>query len=398
MIHKFETAKPVLEMIENAGFEAYFVGGCVRDYLLEKPIEDVDIATSATPDEVKKIFQKTVDVGIEHGTVLVIYNGTQYEITTFRTEDKYEDFRRPAGVTFIRSLNEDLKRRDFTMNAIAMDKEGKLIDPFDGQKDIREKRIRTVGIAQERFSEDALRMMRAIRFVSQLSFSLEELTKRALTENKYLLKDIAVERKTVEFEKLLKGVNRREALKLMIETEMFLYLPGLENSRNDLEKMLQDPFDRLSALEMWVLLIYRLGLKNESIEEFLRKWKLPVKKIKMIQKIVHYVSSRLESEWSNRQLFEAKKEVIIHTENVLNVITRNGLALGEKWIEAYDSLPIKDRSELQVSGSDLMKWLDRKGGPWLKELFQKIENAVLNRELLNQKEKIKEWVIKCNQN
>lgn len=248
------------------------------------------------------------------------------------------------------------------MNAIAMDKEGKLIDPFDGQKDIREKRIRTVGIAQERFSEDALRMMRAIRFVSQLSFSLEELTKRALTENKYLLKEIAVERKTVEFEKLLKGVNRREALKLMIETEMFLYLPGLENSRNDLEKMLQDPFDRLSALEMWVLLIYRLGLKNESIEEFLRKWKLPVKKIKMIQKIVHYVSSRLESEWSNRQLFEAKKEVIIHTENVLNVITRNGLALGEKWIEAYDSLPIKDRSELQVSGNDLMKWLDRKGG------------------------------------
>lgn len=398
MIPVFEKAKPVLEKIENAGFEAYFVGGCVRDYLLEKPIEDVDIATSATPDEVKMIFPKTVDVGIEHGTILVIFNGTPYEVTTFRMEDKYEDFRRPAGVTFIRSLNEDLKRRDFTMNAIAMDKDGKLIDPFDGQKDIREKRIKTVGIPHERFSEDALRMMRAIRFVSQLSFTLEDSTKRALKENNHLLKEIAVERKAVEFEKLLKGENRREALQLIIETELFLYLPGLENCRNDLEKMLQDPFDRLSALEMWVLLIYRLGLKNRLIEEFLRKWKLPVKKIKMIQKIVHYVFARLDSEWTNRELYEAKKEVIFHTENVRNAITGNDASSAEKWIGMYDKLPIKDRYELEATGSELMKWLDRKGGPWVKELFQKMEDAVLNGELLNQKEKIKEWVIKCNQN
>jgi tRNA nucleotidyltransferase (CCA-adding enzyme) len=398
MLSIFEKAKPVLEKIENAGFEAYFVGGSVRDFLLEKPIEDVDIATSATPDEIKKIFPKTVDVGIEHGTVVVIFNGSAYEVTTFRAEEEYVDFRRPAGVSFIRSLHEDLKRRDFTMNAIAMNKDGKLIDPFNGQKDIREKRIKTVGIAKERFSEDALRMMRAVRFVSQLSFTLEQSTKRALIENKHLLKEIAVERKAAEFEKLLNGVNRREAFQLIIEMELYNYLPGLEHRRHDLERLLKFPFDHLSALEMWALLMYSFGLKNGSIDEFLRKWKLPVKKIKTIQKIVHSLLARLESEWSNRQLYEATKEVIFHTEKVLNVITGDDASSAEKWLEVYDKLPIKHRSELQVTGNELMEWLDRKGGPWIKELFQQIEDAVLNRELLNQKEKIKEWVIKCNRN
>ena len=133
----------------------------------------MDIATSATPQEIKNIFPKTIDVGIEHGTVVVLWESETYEVTTFRSEGEYADFRRPSEVTFIRSLEEDLKRRDFTMNSIAMNRKGELIDPFLGIDAIHRKRIETVGSASERFHEDALRMMRAVRFVSQLSFTIE---------------------------------------------------------------------------------------------------------------------------------------------------------------------------------------------------------------------------------
>lgn len=135
----FLKSVPILELIEKAGFEAYFVGGSVRDYILGSPINDVDIATSATPQEIKRIFPKTADIGIDHGTVLVIADSGTYEITTFRTESDYSDFRRPDSVQFVRSLTEDLQRRDFTMNAMAMDKSGNIIDPFNGRHDLAEK-------------------------------------------------------------------------------------------------------------------------------------------------------------------------------------------------------------------------------------------------------------------
>ena len=183
----FVQAVPILEKIEQAGFEAFFVGGSVRDQIIGRVINDVDIATSATPQEIKAIFPRTADVGIEHGTVLVIEKYGTYEITTFRTEGNYSDFRRPDSVQFVRSLTEDLMRRDFTMNSMAMDKNGKIIDPFNGKIAIEKKQIVTVGNPHERFHEDALRMMRAIRFVSQLGFELDNETFRSLQENGGLL-------------------------------------------------------------------------------------------------------------------------------------------------------------------------------------------------------------------
>jgi tRNA nucleotidyltransferase (CCA-adding enzyme) len=256
MKRPFLAAVPVLERLETAGFEAYFVGGAVRDFLLNKEINDVDIATSATPEEVKQIFSKTVDIGIEHGTVLVLYQNQGYEITTFRSEAEYEDFRRPKEVAFIRSLTEDLQRRDFTMNAIAMDKNGNLIDPFQGQKSISNQVIQTVGKAEDRFQEDALRMMRAVRFVSQLSFKIEEETLNALKELVNLLEHIAVERKQTEFDKLLCGVNRKHALELILQTNMYSYLPGLSNQEDAIKLVLEFELERLNTREMWALLIF----------------------------------------------------------------------------------------------------------------------------------------------
>ncbi|MFL6562671.1 MAG: CCA tRNA nucleotidyltransferase, partial [Bacillus sp. (in: firmicutes)] len=258
MKEPFLTAVPVLKKLESAGFEAYFVGGSVRDYLLNKEINDVDIATSATPEEVKQIFSKTVDIGIEHGTLLVLYQNQSYEITTFRTEAEYEDYRRPKEVSFIRNLTKDLERRDFTMNAIAMDKDGNLIDPFDGQASIKKQVIQTVGKAADRFQEDALRMMRAVRFVSQLSFQIEAETLKALREMVHLLDKIAVERKQSEFNKLLSGDNRKQAIQLTLETKIYSYLPGLSNQENRLKSMLEYKLERLNTRQLWALLVFCL--------------------------------------------------------------------------------------------------------------------------------------------
>ena len=169
---EFTVALPLLQQIRAAGFEAYFVGGSVRDTILGLPIHDVDIATSAYPAEIKAIFERTVDTGIEHGTVMVLDHGEGYEITTFRTESGYQDFRRPDKVEFVRSLKEDLKRRDLTINALALAPDGTVIDMFSGLDDLKNKTIRAVGDPTERFFEDALRMMRTVRFASQLDLKV----------------------------------------------------------------------------------------------------------------------------------------------------------------------------------------------------------------------------------
>lgn len=399
MMPIFTAAVPVIEKIEAAGFEAYFVGGSVRDFVLGKEVADVDIATSATPQEIKRIFSKTVDVGIEHGTVVVLWEKNTYEVTTFRSESEYLDFRRPSEVTFIRSLEEDLKRRDFTMNSIAMDKEGRLIDPFKGKEAIRNKIIKTVGSASERFHEDALRMMRAVRFVSQLSFTVEENTYQALIENAPLLAKIAVERKTAEFEKLLQGESRNPALKILIDSSLYLYLPGLAEHKEQLIKLLELDLQPLSPSEMWTLILYVIGIKPEEAEVFLKQWKLPGKKIKAVKGLLSWLHFRSQSQWSLEALYEAKLEQSISAQRLFNIVNSHSVLQSLTELrEQFDSLVIKDRQELAVGGYDLMEWEGIRGGLWVKEKLLLIEKAVLNREVQNNKEMIREWLKQCNQN
>jgi tRNA nucleotidyltransferase (CCA-adding enzyme) len=399
MKQPFLAAVPVLERLESAGFEAYFVGGSVRDYLLHKEINDVDIATSATPREVKGIFSKTVDIGIEHGTVLVLYQDQSYEITTFRCEAEYEDFRRPKEVTFIRSLTEDLQRRDFTMNAIAMDKNGKLIDPFHGQISIRNQVIQTVGKAADRFQEDALRMMRAVRFVSQLSFTIEEETLHALKNLVHLLENIAVERKQTEFEKLLCGDNRKKAIQLILQTNIYTYLPGLTNKEEKIKLLLEYKLDTLTKRELWALLLFCLQIEKKEIERFLRDWRIPLKEIREIQLILLYLYKRLETSWSHYDLYAATKGIFISSELLYLVI--NGIEENESiqhYAQIYEELPIKRRSQMDVTGNDLMAWFNKSGGPWVKELLSKVERAIIEGRVDNNKKMIKEWLMECNHN
>lgn len=192
----------ILTTLKKNGYEAYIVGGCVRDALLGREPEDWDITTSALPFEVKSLFHNTVDTGIQHGTVMVIKDGVGYEVTTYRVDGEYKDSRHPSSVTFTRSLQEDLKRRDFTINAFAWDEEG-LIDLFDGLSDLHHRLIRCVGDPDLRFSEDALRIMRAVRFSAQLGFEIEEQTGAMISAYAKKLSNISVERIRVEWEKTL---------------------------------------------------------------------------------------------------------------------------------------------------------------------------------------------------
>ncbi|GMA47438.1 polynucleotide adenylyltransferase [Tetragenococcus muriaticus] len=266
---EYQQALPVLRKLTEAGHEAYFVGGSVRDVLLNHPIHDVDIATSAFPEEIKQIFPKTIDVGIEHGTVLVLEESGQYEITTFRTESSYQDFRRPEHVEFVRSLKEDLKRRDFTINAFALREDGEIIDLFHGLKDLKQHVLRAVGNPHERFSEDALRMIRGLRFVSQLGFTLDEETFVAIKENNQLLGEISVERIHIEFVKLLLGDYRNKGISAFISSRCFEYCPGLAGKSQELLALLRLSEKTISyESQAWVLLLDQLNASETDIRDF----------------------------------------------------------------------------------------------------------------------------------
>lgn len=194
----------VLDTLNRNGFEAYIVGGSVRDFLLGKPCNDYDVATNALPEKVMELFEHCIPTGMKHGTITVLNSKDKVEVTTYRTESQYEDHRHPKNVAFVSSLTEDLKRRDFTVNAMAYHPKEGLVDPFNGQIDLEKKILRCVGNPTDRFQEDALRMMRAHRFVAQLGFTMDTQTKIAIDQNKDLLKYVSVERIHDELTKILK--------------------------------------------------------------------------------------------------------------------------------------------------------------------------------------------------
>ena len=207
LIHLPEDVKAILHTLQEAGYEAYAVGGCIRDSLLGRRPDDWDITTSAKPQETKALFGKTIDTGIQHGTVTVMRHGRGYEVTTYRVDGEYEDGRHPKEVTFTASLKEDLRRRDFTVNAMAYNEKDGLVDLFGGRQDLEQKIIRCVGEANERFEEDALRIMRAVRFSAQLGFSIEERTKEAIRGHAGRLRQVSAERIQVELTKLVISPN-----------------------------------------------------------------------------------------------------------------------------------------------------------------------------------------------
>ena len=388
----FLEALPVMQQLVDAGYEAYFVGGSVRDMLLHKPISDVDIATSATPQEVKEIFSHTVDVGIEHGTVMVIHHKEGYEVTTFRTEEGYEDFRHPDKVTFVRSLEEDLKRRDFTINALAIGIDDQLMDFFDGIGDLERQCIRCVGDAKERFNEDALRMFRAVRFVGQLGFQIEEKTKNAISLLKMNLSKVAVERMKVEFEKMIQSSFRKEALQLFVETGLYQACPLFDGKDEILLKLAEFPLKEMSVLQAWILFIDELNLSDKEVTHLLKSWKSSNEQIRDVLVGYKTYRARKEEEWNFFLAYDCPYEVACEVEQLLIVQDKSSSMEG---LEAtYHSLPIRSMNDIHLNGHDIIRILklDKKG-PIIGQVLKTVEKMILEQSISNDTEVLETYVL-----
>lgn len=383
---EFQAAIPVIRQLEENGFEAYFVGGSVRDSLLQKRIHDVDIATSAFPSEIKAIFPRTVDVGIEHGTVMVLWKSSSYEITTFRTESSYQDYRRPDHVTFVRSLEEDLKRRDFTINAFAMDKEGTVFDYFTGLTDMQNQLIRAVGNPHTRFHEDGLRMMRAIRFQSNLGFQIEKQTCQAIKENSYILQKISIERVHDEFIKMMLGKHQHLAILSFLETNLYRYCPGFLQHATALKQFTKLSDDIKTEVQVWTLFGYFAGLTTTNLESLLREWKSSNKLITEAKMALLALYERLSGPFSKELLYRLGEKLIAELEWLVHLLT--GDPYDEMSLVRYAGLPIHKRSELAINGGQLMQALGKSAGPWLGDLIENIERQVVIGELVNTPENI----------
>lgn len=374
---QLRAAVPVLERINQAGFEVYFVGGCVRDTLLQRPLHDVDLATSAYPQEIKQIFPQTIDTGIEHGTVTVIYQKKAYEITTFRTESGYQDYRRPDKVEFVRSLKEDLKRRDFTINALAMNAQGEIIDLFAGMADLQQRQIRAVGVAADRFHEDALRMLRAVRFQAQLNFTIEKQTLAGIKTNAALLSHIATERIREEFIKLMEGCNRQAGLISLYQTQLYRFCPGL--ATYDFPKILQFAAGQITdEATVWSFLAYLGKLKRAQVRPFLRQWKVANNNIKLAQAAIELLNNYQESNW---QLYIAGQAATAIAAQVLRLTCQQELA--EQLIEQYQDLPLKSPQQLAINGQQIMQVLNLSPGPQIGQYLKQIQQAIVAGQLVN---------------
>lgn len=369
-----QTAIEVISRLKEAGFEAYFVGGAVRDFLLGKNPHDFDVATSAEPQQVKGLFRRTVDTGIQHGTVLVLVDGSGVEVTTFRTESGYSDNRRPDTVTYVKSLEEDLRRRDFTINAMAMTENLEIIDLYGGRKDLDQKIVRAVGEPDQRFREDALRMLRAVRFSGQMDFTIDKQTLASIQRNAALIQAIAVERIKMEMDKIMANSHAVRSIDYLAASGLAEHLPSGELFKSDWRNFTPTG----NPLSGWLFAIWQ----NDGDTSVLAAYKFSNDEKQTIKKALEAASMKIWDAWTCYYYSPLQLEL------AAALTERN-----ESWSRQKENLPIRSKSDLAINGRTLMEWTGQKPGPWLKELLGEIERRIVFGEMENQKDKIKEWFL-----
>jgi tRNA nucleotidyltransferase (CCA-adding enzyme) len=385
-----QAAGEIIEQLNAHGFEAYVVGGCVRDSLLMRTPEDWDITTSANPEQVKAIFPRTVDTGIQHGTVTVLADKVGYEVTTYRIDGEYEDGRHPKSVEFTRNLTEDLRRRDFTINAMAYSDRDGLVDIFEGQKDLQQGIIRCVGNAQDRFTEDALRILRAIRFSAQLGFDIEEETKKAITVIAPNMLKVSRERIQVELTKLLVS-NHPEKIVEVYESRIAPYICEPFNQAlktfsglDGIKLLPANKHMRWAGLlrhqlpEVSVSILRELKLDNETISQvktLVSLWnqEIPAKK-PAIRKVMSKLTPELFSDLLLFQTIFSEKSYL----DTLKMV--EGYA--EEIIRDGDCIRLKD---MAVTGKELIE-AGRKPGPKIGKVLDILFEEVIKNPEHNQKD------------
>ncbi len=355
-------ALKLLSKIETAGFKAYIVGGFVRDYVLGIESHDVDICTNAKPMDIRSIFHDACLPHEDYGSVTVLLKNIRFEITTFRKEYSYINNRKPVEFEFIDNLYEDLKRRDFLINTLCIDSKGNILDKLNGKKDIDNKIIHTVGNSYECFTEDAFRILRAVRFATNLKFKLSDEVKDAILKTKYLLKNISYDRKREELDKIFTSIHVKDGIKLLIELglDKELELSNLENI---------EVFDDL--LGVWAQLDIKEGTYRFTKNE---------------KELIIGIRKALELD---------NKNYFILYKNGLYVNSIAGIIKGydkKEIAKIYHQLPIKSKSDIKITGRDIYECLGKGPGEYLKVIFNDLEEKIIKGQLENDVDVLLEYV------
>jgi hypothetical protein len=385
--------KQIISRLEKADFEAYAVGGCVRDSILGRSPEDWDITTSAKPEEVKKLFSTTIDTGLQHGTVTVVIEKEGFEVTTFRLDGDYTDGRHPDRVAFTSSLTEDLRRRDFTINAMAYSEKRGLIDEFDGERDLEDGIIRAVGDACERFSEDALRMLRAIRFAGQLNFKIADETFDAIKELSPNIAKVSVERIAKELEKLLLSGNP-EYIALVYETGIFSVIAPevamlFENGEisASIKALSRASFPEKKELYQIRLAIFLEGLGADKAANLLKRLKLDNDTINTVKKLLGLSLREVENNETDmrRTVKEAGHKMM---PLLLEMRRAKGLKDNKDLYQTViDNGYCTSISELNINGKDLMDAGIPKGA-LIGSTLERLLELVIEKPELNTRESL----------
>ncbi|HLR66305.1 CCA tRNA nucleotidyltransferase [Virgibacillus alimentarius] len=390
----FLAGKEVIDKLNSHNHQAFFVGGCVRDLLLNREIGDIDIATSAAPKMVQNIFDKVIPVGIEHGTVIVRHKQQSFEVTTFRVDGKYTDQRHPDEVTFVSAVDKDLERRDFTINALAMDMNGKIIDLFGGKKDLQQKVIRTVGDGYERFTEDPLRIIRAIRFSGQLGFFIDHDTLQAMEQVKKQIKNLAKERITQEITKLFAGSYLNLGIDYLKRTEIYKNLPIIAQYPGIIHKLPKSLKPLYSFGE--TIALFHYIEPQVPIINWVKAWKCSNKikqeAIQLIDALRYYQEHQIDK-WLVYQLDSVYYSGF---DRLISIFHPEDYPIEPTMKKLVRELPIQSKKDLALNGNHLMELFpEAPKGPWLKNTINRLEKEVVLGRIINTKYTLKEW-IRCN--
>jgi len=392
-MNRIAIGKKVLRTLTKNRYQGYLVGGCVRDLLLQREIDDVDIATDALPEQVIRLFSKVIPTGIKHGTVTVIMEGIPFEITTFRVEGNYEDFRRPKDVQFVSDLYQDLSRRDFTINAIAMDQYDQVIDPFHGKEALLNKQIISVGNPKDRFLEDPLRMMRAIRFASQLHFTIEQNTWKAIQSHASYLQYIAVERIKMEMDKIMESEDPQVGFQLLFQSGLNNWIKGMKGitfSKEHVEKIIQSIRKTKDPLFRWAIVLFPFQAEERVI--FLKHMRFSKKDIHAINKLFlafAVFQDGLNNKEIKRCLIQSDDRICLRAIELLFLLGYIHRLEEQQWkqivLEMDQKLKVRKVKDLAVSGKDLINTFQEPPGPWIKALLHNLLDQVIYREIPNEK-------------
>ena len=359
----FEKAIEVLKIIEKKGFKAYIVGGYVRDIYLSLNASDIDIATSATPKDLIKIFKKNVIIDENYGSTKLTYKNTCFDITTFRRDIKYKDNRKPTEIEYVDSIGEDLNRRDFTINTLYMDKDGNIIDILNAKKDINNKVIRCVGNADEKLKEDSLRILRAIRFATVLNFKIDKELEHAIKKNISTLKELSFHRKKEELNYIFRSSNYEYGLELINKYKLDKHL-GLSKI-----KKLKQTSD---VLGMWAQISYSEEYPFSRLE---RETISKIREMLIYKKIDNY------------SLYKYGILISLTVGEILGIDKK-------KVLKDYEELSIHSEEDIVFNNLDIASILGLEPSYKTKEILNDIEYKILSNKLKNDKKDLKEYIIK----